>query len=526
MASPVRKRRLVQRTSNNVASLPAPVGGWNARDALANMAPTDAVVLDNLFPGVSSVMLRGGYKQHTTGISGQVETLMTYNAGATDKMFAIAQGNIYDVTTSGAVGAAVVSGLTNSRWEYVNITTSGGSYLYAANGVDKPRLYDGSTWTAIDGASTPAITGVTTTSLTSPTLFKNRMWFIQKETLKAWYLPTSSVGGAAQVLDLSSVARMGGALQAMATWTIDAGYGVDDNLVFVTDQGEIIVYRGTDPSNASTWALIGVWQVGAPISRRCVAKYGGDLLLLTLDGLIPLASALQSSRLDPQVALSDKIQGAFAAATRQYKGNFGWGMLYNPLNNALIVNIPVSNGAQQQFVMNNITKAWCRFTGWYANCWTLLNDTPYFGGNGFVAEAWTAGSGTDGYADNNATIATRALQAFNYFETRGVIKYFTRGRPTIYSNGIPAVTIGINVDFQIADIVGALSFSGTTYGLWDVGLWGQAIWGSDTVVSNNFVGLQGIGYCGGINFNSSSKNVTLEWASTDIVYQLGWAGAS
>ena len=201
-------------------------------------------------------------------------------------------------------------------------------------------------------------------------------------------------------------------------------------------------------------------------------------------------------------------------------------MLYNPLNNALIVNIPVSTGQQQQFVMNNITKAWCQFTGWYANCWTLLNDTPYFGTEGVVAQAWTTGSGATGYADNNAAIPARGLQAFNYFETRGVVKYFTRGRPTIYSNGQPAISIGVNVDFQTADIVGPLSFSPTAYGLWDVGLWSQALWGSDTVVSNNFTGLQGIGYCAAVNFNSSSKNITLEWASTDIVYQLGWAGAS
>ena len=520
------RARLIQRTSNNVASLPAPVGGWNARDSLANMAPTDAVTLDNLFPGVSSVGLRGGWEPHATGMSGQIETLMTFNGGTNDEMFAIVGGEIFDVTAAGAVGAAAVTGLTNSRFEYANITTAGGSFLYAANGVDKPLLYNGSTWTPIDGSSSPAITGVTTTDLHGPTLFKNRMWFIQKDTLKAWYLPTASVGGAANVLDLSSVARNGGRLIAMATWTIDAGYGVDDNLVFITDQGEIIVYRGTDPSSASTWALIGVWQVGSPISRRCVTKYGGDLLVLTLDGLIPLASALQSSRLDPQVALSDKIQGAFAAATRQYKANFGWGLLYNPLNNALIINIPVSTGQQQQFVMNNITKAWCRFTGWYANAWTLLNDTPYFGTDGVVAKAWTTGTGATSFADNGAAIPGRALQAFNYFETRGVIKYFTRGRPTIYSNGVPAISIGVNVDFQTADIVGPLSFSPTAYGLWDVGLWGQALWGSDTVVTNNFVGLQGIGYCAGVNFNSSSKNLTLEWASTDIVYQLGWAGAS
>ena len=52
--------RQVQGTTARVASIPAPVGGWNARDSLANMAPTDAVVLENMFPNVSNVVLRGG----------------------------------------------------------------------------------------------------------------------------------------------------------------------------------------------------------------------------------------------------------------------------------------------------------------------------------------------------------------------------------------------------------------------------------------------------------------------------------
>jgi hypothetical protein len=515
-------RRLVQRTNANVASLPAPIGGWNARDSLANMAPTDAVSLDNLFPGVSNVNLRGGYSKHATGLPGQVESLFSYAGASTNKMFAASGTAFYDVTSAGAVGASVVSGLTNARWEYVNITTPGGNYMMCVNGVDKPRLYNGSTWTAIDGVSTPAITGVTTTTLSNIALFKNRLWFIQKDTLKAWYLPTLAVGGAAQELDLSAIARLGGTLVAVGTWTIDAGYGVDDNLVFVTDKGEVIVYRGTDPSSASTWALIGVWIVGAPISKRCMMKYGGDLLLLTLDGLFPLASALQSSRLDPNVALSDKIQGAFAAAAQNYKNNFGWVMIYNALNNALVVNVPVSTGGQEQFVMNNITKAWCRFTGWAANTFNILNDELYFGGNQYVAKAWT--TGTTGYIDDVSNIESRALQAFNYFESRGVKKYFTRARPSIFSNGQPAINIDINVDFDLEPSTAALAYAPSSAGLWDTGTWDVALWGQDNVISNNWQGVTGIGYCAGIQMNSSSRYLTLQWASTDIVYQIGWAG--
>jgi len=516
------RRALIQRAAANVASLPAPVGGWNARDSLANMAPTDAVTLENFFPGVASVNLRGGYSKHATGLPGQVETLMTYNGAATTKMFAASVTGFYDVTSSGAVGSAVVSGLTNARWEYINVATSGGNFLYAVNGVDKPRLYNGSTWTAIDGSSTPSITGVTTTNLSNINLFKNRVWFIEKDTLKAWYLPTSSVGGAAQTLDLSSIAKFGGYLVAMGTWTIDAGYGVDDNLVFVTNKGEVIVYRGTDPSSASTWELIGVWVLGAPVSKRCFMKYGGDLLLLTLDGLLPLASALQSSRLDPNVALSDKIQGAFAAATSTYQNNFGWVMLYNAKNNALIVNVPISAGNQEQFVMNNITKAWCKFTGWAANCFTIYQDDPYFGGDTYVAKAWTIGN--SGFIDDTNNISGRALQAFNYFESRGVKKYFTRARPSLYSNGTPGISLSINVDFNQADSTAAIAYSPPIFSIWDTAVWDSATWGTGDVVQANWQGVTGIGYCGGIQMNTTSKNLSLQWASTDVVYQTGWAG--
>ena len=510
---------LVQRNSAAVASLPSPVGGWNARDSIANMAPIDAYALTNFFPNTSNVVLRGGYTNHVTGITGQVETLMNYSTGTTEELFAIAGTAIYNVTTAGVVGAAVVSGLTNARWEYINVTTAGGSFLYLVNGVDAPRLYNGTTWTAITAISSPAITGVTTTDLTNITLWKNFVWFVQKNSLKSWYLPTAAVGGAANVIDLSSVAMRGGTLVAMGTWTIDAGYGVDDNLVFVTSEGEIIVYAGTDPASANTFALVGVWQLGNPIGKRCLKKYGGDLLVLTLDGLIPLASGLQSSRLDPRVALSDKIQGAFATATVLYKNTFGWQIVFSPENDALWVNVPVAVGSQQQYVMNTITRSWCNFTGWNANCWETYNEQPYFGGSGVVAKAWDGG-----FADNAANIPARALQAFNYFDARGVEKYFTRARPTILTNGTPSILVGINVDYDLSDSTAALSFSGTATGLWGTSLWGIGLWGSGLAVSNNWQGVTGVGYTGAVQLKSASKGLQIEWASTDVVYQNGWAG--
>jgi hypothetical protein len=345
------------------------------------------------------------------------------------------------------------------------------------------------------------------------------VWFIEKNTLKAWYLPTSSAGGAAAVLDLSSVAKLGGVLVDLDTWTIDAGYGVDDNLVFVTSEGEVIVYRGTDPSSAATWALAGIWKLGAPIGNRCLLKYAGDLLLLTYDGLMPLAQSLQSSRLDPRVALSNKIQGAITAATVNYGSSFGWQIVYSPKNTAVWVNVPVATGQQEQYVMNTITTSWCKFKGWHAFCWEIFNGNPYFGGAGFVGKAWD-----DGYTDGSANIAGNCLQAFNYFGSRGVKKYFTRARPSLFTNGQPQVQLSMNIDFDTMDTSSALSYSGSAFGAWGVGLWDSMLWGSDLQITNSWQGITGIGYCGALQLKSASSGLQIEWAATDVVFQTGWAG--
>jgi len=227
---------------------------------------------------------------------------------ATDKLFAIAGGSVYDATSSGAVGAAVLTGLSNSRWGYCNIATAGGNFLSMANGVDAPRNYNGSTW------STPTITGVTATTLRDPILYAERQFFIQDNSLKVWYLGVDSIAGAAAAVDIAPFMTKGGYIVAHGTWTIDAGQGVNDHYVIMTNKGQIIVYQGIDPTSITTWSMVGVWDIGAPIGRRSLYKYAGDMLIICQDGVVPLSGALQSSRVQPRVAITDKIQFAISEA--------------------------------------------------------------------------------------------------------------------------------------------------------------------------------------------------------------------
>lgn len=499
-------------------SMPAPVGGWNAVNSVAEMPETDANIMDNFFPEPQDVMVRKGQSNHVTGIGSQVESLMPYNTpSGTQTLFCAAGTSFYNVTSSGSVGSAVVTGLTNARWQSLNFTNSSGTtYLCCFNGADSPRYWDNSSWITVTGGSTPAITGITTSQIIDAISFKRRMYLVQVNSLKFWYLPVDSVGGAAQAFDIAGIADKGGYIMSIATWTLDSGEGMDDYFVIATSEGQVIVYQGTDPSSSSTWSLVGVWNLGEPIGRRCFLKFQGEILLICVDGVFPLSQALISARSDPTVALTYKIRSAMSTATNLYKGNFGWQLCHYPQANMLILNVPVSEGAsQEQYAMNTITKAWGRFTGVEANCWCIFNEKPYFGGDGVVGEFWQV------LDDNGSNIDFDIQQAFSYFKSSR-LKQFKAMRPNILSNGVPEVLVGINVDFDSTPITGTASFTPVTSPVWDTATWDGAMWGSDDLLSYlDWQTVQGVGTCAAPRMKGQVQGIELRFAASDHLYENG-----
>jgi hypothetical protein len=558
------------------------------------MAPTDAVQLINFFPTPTDVSLRKGYAKTSIGITGKVYSLMNYaNNNGTNTLFAAAETKIWNASTSTATEA--FSGITNSKFQFVNFSNAGGDYLIACNGQDPTMIYDGTRWFYVATTSTAqtistitrggagnltatvttsaahglvdknrvtisgatesnyngsyvidvtgpttftytmataptanasvvgsytvvGITGVDSSSFINVNLFKNRLWFTQKDTMKVWYLDSTSLGGAATSIDFGGIARNGGYLQAMGTWTLDAGQGADDYAVFVTSMGEAMVYNGTDPSSPTTWALKGVWQLGQTFARKCFFKWSGDLLLLTQDGLVPLSSALQSSRLDPRINLTDKIYYAVSQAATTYYANFGWQINYFASENMLILNIPITDGVEQ-YVMHTITKSWARFTDIEAYCWeTSGANEIYFGGDGYVANFY------QGNSDNGVNIQANAQQAYSYFDSPGQLKRFTMVRPIFQSNnGVPTTAVNISTDFEPQTEFGTLTFNpaSTIGGVWDFSLWDDALWSAGDIVTKIWYGVTGLGFAASVNLSIASQGIDFKWTSTDYVMEKG-----
>lgn len=480
------------------------------------MDERDAVLLDNFFPEPTYVTLRKGYAVHATGMSGTIKTLMEWSGPTGRKLKAAVGGEIFDVTSSGAVGAAEVTGLASDEWEWVNFGTAGGNFLLAVNGSDDPQNYDGTTW-----ATTPAITGsgLTASNLSGIAVHKSRVWFIEKDTLNAWYLPVNSIGGTATKQAMGAIFKLGGSLQAIGTMSRDSGDGVDDYLAFVSSRGQVAVYQGTDPDSATTWALVGVYRIGYPIGKRCVLEVGGDLAITTSDGVVSLMKMMELDRAaSGRAAITDKIQNLFNRAVLSYQSNFGWQGIVYPKGTRAIFNIPLNTSEFHQYVMNTITGAWCRFKNMNAACWGLMGDDLYFGGtDGKVYLADT------GYTDNTGILTAQMRTAWNYFKSRGRNKLFQLYRPVIQTNGSPSVLMAMNTDFQELDPTGTADIGNVTSSLWGTDNWGTATWAGDGSVTALWNGAGNIGYCGAIVMKVTSEGQSFLVNSFDVQATMGGA---
>ena len=511
-------------------SIPASVKGWDQINSLADMPPDHAVQLDNFIPRPGYLEIRRGSVAWATGVgSGAVETILVYNSPNTtnSKLFAFGNdGTLYDVTAGGAAIATTITGQSNSRWQGCNFTNAAtASWLVAGDGVDTPIIYDGSSW------STMTLTGITPSDVVNWTPWKGRLWCTLVNSTKVGYLASGAISGAVTTFDLGSFMSRGGFIETISTWTQDSKQTVDEYIAFITSRGQVIVYQGTDPATANTFELVGLYDLGAPIGRRCVLRISGNMWIICVDGVLPMSEMLTQDRAAAaKVAPTINIQNAMAMSTRLYKQNFGWQFIEYAKGQLAILNIPqTENQTAVQYVMNTITGAWCQFVGMNANCWEILNDVPYFGGNDGNVYQWDTGSGDYVDAAAETSITATVQTAFNYFESRGHLKRWTMVRPILTTDGSVTPGVGLNIDFGTGAPISVPSTVTSTGAQWDVALWDVAIWPVNSATVANWTTVEGIGQCASIitqvtsSGNGSSNGVTLQLNGWDLIAEPGRA---
>jgi hypothetical protein len=396
-----------------IVNIPAPVMGWNTRDSVDQMGEMYATELTNWFPGNGALQIREGYTDFVaTGLgSAAVETLANIVTGSTEYFIACTDNKVYEVQSGTATDRTGAATITSDRWEwtvFADSTASNSPKILAVNGTDTPFQYGGGGNIA---AWSP--TGPTAANLAWVNGFKNRVFAGEKDSRDFWYGALGAIPGSMTKFPLSGVRGAQGNILFMASMTRDAGNGPDDYAVFVTDEGSVIVYQGTDPSSADTWSIVGVYRIPRPVSsRRAWAQIFGDVVIATEADYIFLSESLQKG--GSVVLTPSLLAGEMPEVTGRYRANFGWQIVASPEQNVLLSNVPKVTGSQHdQHVWNLQTRAPAKFTGWPFSCFGVFNGRLYGGGVGAVYECLSGNS--DDASGAETPIQARARTAWQHF---------------------------------------------------------------------------------------------------------------
>lgn len=466
-SQPARLVDLARERVGKNKSFRAPVLGLMLFDDLANVPDGGALVLDNWFPQKNTVRPRGGASERNTGMTGSVRAIGIYEAGASRKAFAFAgeaTDAIYDISSPGAVGSALVSSLVNAVWSFAQITTSGGTFLTACGYGNDRLLYDGSSW-----ATTPAITGVDPADLSQSWVHANRMFFVEGGTTNAWYLDVDAIGGAAVKFSLGGVFPRGGTLVAGGTWTTDAGNsGLKSTCVFISSEGDIAAYEGADPTS---WTLLGAFEIAKPCGINCFMKTGGDLAIMTEDGLVAMSHAIS---LDRAALANESVSKNILPMWRDRVENSDtslWQIARRDNAGMALVSVPKTlTDPAYQFVINFQTGAWARWYGWDVVCLSVFNGALIFGTqDGRILEGDTSG------ADDEVPYSATWIGPFAMNGTRGVFGKLSRAVVRSAETFSPRITLKFDYDTNIPTPPQAgYSVGGE---LWDAAIWDTAVWG-------------------------------------------------
>jgi len=286
-------------------TFPAPMRGLTLDENETFMKPGGALVMDNWKPTLQGAALRGGFIEwaalpETTPIISAFE----YASRSQRRMFFANATKVYDVTTSTPV--EIASGRTSGNYAAAQFANASGDYLTVVNDAgDAPLQFDGTTWTVLNADQITGPPGSAVEhglNLTYVCKYRGHLFFIELNSMNAWYLDIDAIGGLLKKIPLSGAATKGGKLLFCAVWSLDAGDGTDDKLVFCTDLGELLIFTGSNPGDVANWRQEGRFDMAPPLGMNAHIQVGGDLLIATVDGIMPTSGAISKSRAELELA--------------------------------------------------------------------------------------------------------------------------------------------------------------------------------------------------------------------------------
>ena len=533
-------RFVPQKQNTQGINLPAPMSGVMTAVPLSQMNPANTITTINMRSNAYGLSVRKGYRQWCQNIPAGdgVKTIIPGNSSGRlntgDRLFAVTNDGIYEITTFGQVPAKRVdfpNKDVDAGWcSWHNFTNAGGlQYILICDLINGYYFYDFQLDTfskVLPGTAPGTINGVDPAEFCFVTVWKNRVWFVQRDSTRGWYLDTVGIfTGKVTPFDFGSKFRYGGFLKGLYSWTLDAGMGVDDHLVATSSEGDVLVYTGTDPTTAGGFGMKGVWFIGeTPRGRRGASEFGGDLLIASQFGLVPLSRLVSGMADTEQLYLTQQINPLYRLRYEDREQLFGFEAKFCPAEGLIFILWPkLDNKSHVQLVYEATTQSW-----------TVYLDIPMltvetYRGKTYMGtrdnEVFTLEAGPDRVMlDPEETPLAVDFGLITAFSDFGMPSKFKRAqfiRPMFIADSVPTYAVAARYDYDISDIGSTPPYSPFTIGVWDDGTWDDAIWGGGYQIDQPVYGATGMGRTVAIVLRGSSSTQGVVLAGFDLMLDGG-----
>lgn len=497
-----------------------PYGGLDLVSPIDNMDPSFALELVNVFPGPTAPITRKGYTEYVnlSASNTGVKTLTPYNkANGTTELISVSDGatpKIYKTVAGVATNITGTTAITPNKADMQ--TEQFGSRLYLVNGTDVMQVYNGST--VADSTFTfPGGSGVTLADLINVSSYKERLYFVQKNSMTFWYGNTQAVGASQLTsFDLQYVMKRGGYLLFAGSYTNQTAQSSTDLFWAISSEGEIVFYAGSSPSDTN-WALVARYLIGKPLGFRAFVRVNNDVWVLTQQGIVPISALFQS---DPEQALnvvSYRVNPYITQYTSTIDFSPRWHGMFWPQGRRVYINVPSSEVTTTMLVYSIDTKGWCvykLFDQEDAITITVADGVPYYGSNhGYIYTA------ENGFTDDGNAITFAGRTAFSFYGSRGNYKAFKDIRPLLKTKKGLTLSIGLDTDFQRRLTVDTVSTGVGITTPWG-SPWGSP-WASATEYIFNRYAVRGQGHSAAVRFGGSVNSAECQIYGFEIRFDQG-----
>lgn len=523
--------------------MPPPSLGLDLVSPIDNMDPASALELNNVFPGAGAPTVRLGYEQFaslplTTPIGFMKELPRPSSAS---QLIVANTTQLYSISTAGAIAnISKAGGYTSSDWNAEIFANN----IYLCNGTNNAQVYTGAS-IAADLNATFAGGGSTLDKLINVNAYRERLYFVEKDSFKVWYHDTiravfTIAGSQLKSYDFQYNMKRGGYLLFTTTYTNQTADTSDDYFVAVSSEGEVVMYSGSSPDDTA-WKPIAHFFIGKPLGPKAYFRMNQDVWIITMQGIVPVSALFQTDPEQVVNVVSQKINPIISDfGSIGLYGNKWHGFFWPGGRRAYII-VPDSPNTSFMLVYSIDTKAWTKFTlfdGQHSVICTAFNNLPYYAsydGKIFKGETNYADYvvGTNG--GNAVNFSGR--MAFSFYGSRGNFKAFKDIRPLIRTRRGLTLGLALDTDFKRLNTIESVTTPLSSFTKWG-SIWGIGAgtlnpntglpmttvytpWSADIEYIYDRYAISGQGHCAAIRFQGAIKNASLQLLGFEIRYMLG-----